>query len=86
MKTPLASIVMFLIASLLGAVGQYLYKSGAELAGKTVLIIGASFGNSECLAETMAEISLFDRSYKYDQSDQLNRFIRRREKGLYFET
>ena len=36
MKTPVLSIVFFLVASLLGAVGQYLYKSGAESAGKTV--------------------------------------------------
>ncbi len=32
MKTPLISIVLFLIASLVGAVGQYLYKSGADRA------------------------------------------------------
>ena len=30
MRTPLVSIVCFLVASLLGAVGQFLYKSGAE--------------------------------------------------------
>ena len=30
MKTPLISITFFLIASMLGALGQYLYKSGAE--------------------------------------------------------
>lgn len=30
MRTPLASILMFLAASLFGAVGQYLYKSGAD--------------------------------------------------------
>ncbi len=34
--TPVASIVMFLAASLLGAVGQFLYKSGAESAGGSV--------------------------------------------------
>ncbi len=32
MRTPLTSIVFFLLASLLGAVGQFLYKSGAERA------------------------------------------------------
>jgi len=37
MKTPIISIVLFLIASLLGAVGQYLYKAGAEAAGKTAM-------------------------------------------------
>lgn len=30
MKTPSASIFMFLLASLIGAAGQFLYKSGAE--------------------------------------------------------
>jgi hypothetical protein len=29
MKTPASSIVMFLVAALLGAVGQYLYKVGS---------------------------------------------------------
>ena len=36
MKTPLASILMFILASLLGAVGQFLYKSGAETSQKTI--------------------------------------------------
>lgn len=36
MSTPAVSIVFFLIASFLGALGQYLYKSGAELAGGSV--------------------------------------------------
>jgi multidrug transporter EmrE-like cation transporter len=30
MGTPVKSIVLFLIASLIGAVGQYLYKEGAQ--------------------------------------------------------
>jgi multidrug transporter EmrE-like cation transporter len=30
MKTPLLSIVLFLLAALFGAAGQYLYKTGAE--------------------------------------------------------
>lgn len=30
MRTPFASIVFFLVASLLGAVGQFFYKSGAD--------------------------------------------------------
>jgi multidrug transporter EmrE-like cation transporter len=37
MTTPTASIVMFLIASAAGALGQYLYKSGADRADGTVL-------------------------------------------------
>lgn len=32
MTTPFASILCFLVASLLGAVGQFLYKSGTEAA------------------------------------------------------
>ena len=36
MRTPVASIVMFLVAALAGALGQYLYKSGAERAGGSV--------------------------------------------------
>ncbi len=37
MKMPVISIVMFLVASLLGAIGQFLYKSGADSAGKTLV-------------------------------------------------
>jgi multidrug transporter EmrE-like cation transporter len=37
MKTPPISIVLFLLAALLGAVGQFLYKSGAERAGGSVM-------------------------------------------------
>ncbi|MEM8683701.1 MAG: hypothetical protein AAFX56_06325 [Pseudomonadota bacterium] len=36
MTTPAISVVLFLIASFLGALGQYLYKSGADAAGGTV--------------------------------------------------
>jgi len=36
MTTPAISIVFFLAAALLGALGQYLYKSGADLATGTV--------------------------------------------------
>lgn len=36
METPVSSIVLFLIASLLGSVGQFLYKSGADTAGGSV--------------------------------------------------
>ena len=37
MSTPAISIVFFLIASLLGALGQYLYKSGAASAGGSMV-------------------------------------------------
>ncbi len=37
MHTPLVSVLYFVLASLLGAIGQYLYKSGADrLIGMTV--------------------------------------------------
>jgi multidrug transporter EmrE-like cation transporter len=35
-QTPLSSIAMFVIAAMLGALGQYLYKSGADAAGNTL--------------------------------------------------
>ena len=37
MNTPLISIFFFLLASLLGAFGQFLYKSGAEQASEGIL-------------------------------------------------
>ena len=37
MKTPFISILLFLAASVFGAVGQYLYKSGADSAGKSLM-------------------------------------------------
>jgi len=36
MSTPAISILFFLAAAFFGALGQYLYKSGADLAGATV--------------------------------------------------
>ncbi len=36
MTTPVISIVFFIVAAFLGALGQYLYKSGADLAGSSV--------------------------------------------------
>ncbi len=36
MSTPAISIIFFLIASLLGALGQYLYQSGAAAAGESI--------------------------------------------------
>lgn len=36
MKTPILSIVFFVLAALLGAVGQYLYKSGADAASGSI--------------------------------------------------
>src|SRR5688572_16169530 len=35
-RTPPLSMVLFLVAAVLGAVGQFLYKSGAERAGGSV--------------------------------------------------
>ena len=37
MQTPIISIVFFLIASVLGALGQFLYKSGAAKTDGTIL-------------------------------------------------
>ncbi|MEM7372135.1 MAG: hypothetical protein AAF587_26190 [Bacteroidota bacterium] len=37
MKTPLISIVFFIIAAMMGALGQYLYKTGADQAEGGIL-------------------------------------------------
>jgi len=37
MKTPLISIVLFVIAAIFGAVGQYLYKSGADSVSGSII-------------------------------------------------
>lgn len=34
-NTPITSVLCFVLAALLGAVGQYLYKSGADLTGSS---------------------------------------------------
>jgi multidrug transporter EmrE-like cation transporter len=36
MKTPATSLAMFAVAAFFGAVGQYLYKAGADRAGHSV--------------------------------------------------
>lgn len=36
MTTPAISIIFFIVAAFLGAVGQYLYKSGADLADGSI--------------------------------------------------
>ena len=43
MNTPFTSIVFFLIASFLGALGQYLYKSGADSADNSLLSYLANY-------------------------------------------
>lgn len=56
MDTPVLSIVFFLVASLLGALGQFLYKSGAEEAGETVqgyLLNGRILGGVACYIGVM---------------------------------
>lgn len=56
MTTPAISIVFFLIASMLGALGQYLYKSGAEVAGGSVasyVLNPRLFGGVVCYVAVM---------------------------------
>ncbi|MGZ8135929.1 MAG: hypothetical protein ACXW1W_01485 [Methylococcaceae bacterium] len=36
MRTPIISIVFFMLAALAGAAGQYLYKAGAEATDSTI--------------------------------------------------
>lgn len=35
-QTPPVSIILFILAALLGAVGQYLYKTGADQSGQSI--------------------------------------------------
>jgi len=55
MATPPASIVMFLVAAVLGAVGQYLYKSGADAAGGA---IGSYIINPRLLAGVVCYVAV----------------------------
>jgi len=41
-STPLFSILAFVVAALLGAVGQFLYKSGADRADGTALAMSST--------------------------------------------
>jgi len=56
MTTPPSSILLFSIAALLGAVGHYLYKAGADQAGKDVLsylLNGRLLGGVVCYIAVM---------------------------------
>jgi drug/metabolite transporter (DMT)-like permease len=55
MRTPFASILMFLIASFLGALGQFLYKSGAE---QTVGTIRSYLWNGRLLGGVLCYIGV----------------------------
>lgn len=55
MQTPLVSIVLFLIAAVLGAVGQFLYKSGAETSGGS---LGSYLLNARILAGVACYIAV----------------------------
>ena len=37
MKTPISSMIMFLLAALIGAIGQYLYKAGSEATDNRII-------------------------------------------------
>jgi len=57
MKTSPAAILMFIAAALFGAVGQFLYKSGAERAGGSVasyLLNARLLGGVVCYVAVMA--------------------------------
>lgn len=56
MNTPVLSIVFFVVAAFLGALGQYLYKSGADIADGTVmgyLLNWRLFGGVVCYIAVM---------------------------------
>lgn len=56
MKTPALSVLFFLLASLLGAAGQFLYKAGADRAGGSVgsyLLNGRILAGVACYVAVM---------------------------------
>ncbi|MBK8556691.1 MAG: hypothetical protein IPL65_13385 [Lewinellaceae bacterium] len=55
MKTPILSVIFFLIASVLGALGQYLYKSGAERSDGS---IGGYLANPRLLGGVVCYIAV----------------------------
>lgn len=55
MQTPFASIACFVVAAVFGAVGQYLYKAGADAAGNTVL---SYLANVQLLAGVLCYIAV----------------------------
>jgi multidrug transporter EmrE-like cation transporter len=64
MQTPVISVVFFAIAAMLGALGQYLYKTGAEQAGGSVM---SYLGNIRLLGGVVcyiAVMSLFVAAFK----------------------
>ncbi|MHC4992076.1 MAG: hypothetical protein ACYTGC_13975 [Planctomycetota bacterium] len=65
MQTPLASVVAFVVAALLGAVGQYLYKSGADAATGSIasyLLNARLLGGVVCYVIVMV---LFVAAFKF---------------------
>lgn len=56
MKTPVSSIVLFAIAAVLGAVGQFLYKSGAmQITNSFLTLLNLRlFGGVICYVAVMA--------------------------------
>lgn len=64
MQTPVISVVFFAIAAMLGALGQYLYKTGAEQAGGSIM---SYLGNIRLLGGVVcyiAVMSLFVAAFK----------------------
>ena len=55
MQTPLISIVYFAIAAMLGALGQFLYKTGADKAGGSVM---SYLGNIRLLGGVLCYIAV----------------------------
>lgn len=55
MITPAISVIFFLVAAFLGALGQYLYKSGTELATGTV---GSYLANPRLLGGVICYIAV----------------------------
>ncbi len=64
MQTPSVSIVLFAVAALLGALGQYLYKSGADRADAGWLSYVLNWRLSGGVACYIAVMALFVAAFK----------------------
>lgn len=64
MQTPIISVIFFLVASLLGALGQFLYKSGAAQAGGSISSYLTNFRLLAGVACYIAVMCLFIAAFK----------------------
>ncbi|MGZ8151981.1 MAG: hypothetical protein ACXW0Q_03605 [Methylovulum sp.] len=64
MRTPIISIVFFMLAALAGAAGQYLYKAGAEATDSTIASYLLNFRLWAGVISYIAVMALFIAAFK----------------------